>query len=184
MTVQDVATLLAVAALVIGSLTLIAGLIGAAAPLAGPIRRAWETIVVSVGGRARWLAWSLAVAATLGSLYFSEIADFVPCTYCWYQRIAMYPLALLIGVAAFSRDRAATSYLLPLAGIGGAISAYHYLIQQFPDLSTGACTSATPCTAAYVWEFDFVSIPLMAMVAFATIVLLLVIDRAAIRRTD
>jgi disulfide bond formation protein DsbB len=115
----------------------------------------------------------VAAAATLGSLYYSEIAHYVPCDYCWYQRIAMYPLALILGIAAFRDDRSITRYAVPLAAAGGLISGYHYLIQQFPDLSTGSCSAAAPCTATWVWEFGFVSIPFMALSCFAAIVALL-----------
>ena len=67
-----------------------------------------------------------------GSLYFSEVADFMPCTLCWYQRIAMYPLVLLLGIAAFRRDRAIRLYVVPLAVVGAAISIYHYLYRVVP----------------------------------------------------
>ena len=78
------------------------------------------------------LAWIIATTSMLGSLYLSEVAKFVPCKLCWYQRICMYPLALILGIAAARRDRTVRVYVLPLAGIGAAIAAYHSWIQAFP----------------------------------------------------
>ncbi len=95
----------------------------------------------------------------------------------------MYPLALILGIAAWKKDRLVRVYALPLAAIGGLISAYHYLIQQFPNLSSGECSATVPCTAAYIWEFGFVSIPYMALSSFALIIVLLAVayvnDRVA-----
>ncbi len=132
----------------------------------------------SISGRELALGFVVALTATLGSLYFSEIAHFEPCKYCWYQRIAMYPLALILGIAAWRRDRGIRIYGMTLAGVGGSISAYHYLIQRYPNLSSGECSVGVPCTAAYFWEFGFISIPWMALSAFALIIMLLTIARS------
>lgn len=139
----------------------------------------WKSsVVASLGPRAPMLAWLVAVVAMGGSLYYSEVAHFTPCEFCWYQRIAMYPLALTLGIAAFRRDRGFWRYALPVVSIGALLSIYHYLMQQFPGLSAGTCSATTPCTAAWVWEFDFVSIPFMALACFAAIGALLLIGRA------
>ncbi len=127
---------------------------------------------------APWLAWVVAATCTAGSLYYSEIAHYVPCRFCWYQRIAMYPLAVILGIAAFRRDRGVAIYAIPLAVIGGAISIYHYQLQLFPEQST-ICSMDSPCTTREVNEFGFVTIPFMALAGFAAIVALL----AAARRT-
>lgn len=126
-----------------------------------------------------WLAAAVATAATIGSLLYSEVYDLIPCRLCWYQRIAMYPLAVVLIIAAFKRANAeARRYGMPLTIIGGGIAAYHYLIQQFPSLESGACSIDVPCAAPYVWKYDFVSIPYMALAAFVLIaVLLLATDR-------
>ena len=68
-----------------------------------------------------------------GSLYFSEVAHFVPCRLCWYQRIAMYPLVLLLGIATLRRDVGIRLYAIPLAAIGAAVSIYHVQLERFPD---------------------------------------------------
>ncbi|WP_420451922.1 disulfide bond formation protein B [Ilumatobacter sp.] len=117
---------------------------------------------------ARWAtaaAAAVAVAATLGSLWFSESAGFRPCELCWYQRIAMYPLAVVLTIAAVRRDRQVFVYALPLA-LGGALaSAYHVREQLFPPES-GSCDPFNPCTAKWVDAFGLITIPEMAGASF------------------
>ena len=120
----------------------------------------------------------VAGVATLGSLYLSEAAHLIPCTDCWYQRIAMYPIGVILGIAAYRRDALVRVYVAPLAIVGGIIAIYHYLIQWFPQLETTSCSTAGPCTAAYFRVFGFVSIPYMALSAFALILMLLAVVRA------
>jgi disulfide bond formation protein DsbB len=119
------------------------------------------------------LAWLVALTATLGSLYFSEVANFEPCTLCWYQRIAMYPLAVILGIAALRKDRRVWIYGVPLAGIGAAIAGYHYLVERFPDLDQGACSATLPCTFVWFEELGFVTLPFMALAGFLFIIALL-----------
>lgn len=121
-----------------------------------------------------WLAFLVAAGSTLGSLYFSEIADFVPCRLCWFQRIAMYPLAVVLLVGAIRKDRAVRWYAGPLAIIGAAIAGWHTLIEWRPQLDNGECELTGPsCT--YVWfrEFGFISLATMALTGFLTILILL-----------
>lgn len=119
------------------------------------------------------LAWAVAVVATLGSLYYSEIAHFVPCKLCWFQRIAMYPLAVTLGIATFRRDRGFRPYVLAHCAIGGAVALYHSFLQWFPpEGGSSFCTRDAPCTERYVWEFGFVSLPFMALTAFLLIAVL------------
>ncbi len=148
----------------------------------------------SVGARARWgrikaalagpgvdAAWVIAIVATGGSLYYSEVVNFTPCLLCWYQRIAMYPLVLILGTAALRDDRAGgRRFALPLAVLGVVLSGYHYLLQRFPGLETDVtCGLGIPCSAQWVERFGFVTIPWMAFSAFSVIVVLLLIARPA-----
>lgn len=119
-----------------------------------------------------------AATASLGSLYLSEVAHLIPCTDCWYQRIAMYPIAVILGIAAYRRDASVRVYIAPIAVIGGAISVYHYLIQWFPRLETTACTTAVPCTGVWFRVFGFISIPYMALSAFTLVLVLMWVARA------
>ena len=121
------------------------------------------------------LAFVVALVATLGSLYLSEVAHFVPCRLCWYQRIAMYPLPLLLGIAWWKRDQGVRRYVIPMAVIGMAISTYHVLVEHFPSLEgSKLCELANPCTIRWVERFGFVTIPTMALAGFACISALLV----------
>lgn len=120
------------------------------------------------------LAFIVAVTAMLGSLYFSEVAEFIPCRLCWFQRIAMYPLVVVLLVGAIRRDAAVRWYAGPLAAIGAVIAGYHTLIEWKPELDTGTCELSGPsCTAVWFREFGFVSLALMSLVGFLTILALL-----------
>ncbi len=154
--------------------------LGAALALPGPRGR----LIATFTGRARhplgW-AWGVAAIATAGSLYLSEIVHLVPCSLCWYQRIAMYPLVLVLGVGMLRSDGAAWRYALPLPVVGLLIASYHVLIQWRPSLDVGACSSGVPCSGRYVAVFGFVSIPTLAGAAFLLIIALLLLVRAAER---
>lgn len=115
------------------------------------------------------LAAVVAATSMVGSLVFSEVLGYPPCTLCWYQRIAMYPLAPILGIAALRRDLGVRPYAWVLAGSGAVISLYHYVIQWVPDLDAAACAVDNPCTAVFVREFGFVSIPFMALSGFLAI---------------
>ncbi|HEY6634893.1 MAG TPA: disulfide oxidoreductase [Acidimicrobiia bacterium] len=126
-----------------------------------------------LGGKAVWAAWVVALVATVGSLVYSEVIHFVPCRLCWFQRIAMYPMAIVLLVGAIRREFQVKYYALPLSIVGLGISIYHYLIQRFPNLEGGACDPANPCSATEIDIFGFVTIPFMAGCAFILISVLL-----------
>lgn len=144
---------------------------------------------LGVGGGGGWRAAlvdlalpqaaAVAVTATLGSLYFSEVAHFEPCRYCWFQRTAMYPLAVILPIAAWRRDLEVWRYGLPLACGGLAVSIYHLQLQWRPGAGEGACGTGPPCTLKYVEVFGFVTIPAMAAAGFVAIAGLLVLARRA-----
>jgi disulfide bond formation protein DsbB len=130
------------------------------------------------------LAFIVAATATLGSLYFSEVAEFIPCRLCWFQRIAMYPLSVVLLVGAIRRDEAVRWYAGPLAVIGAIIAGYHTLIEWRPELDTGTCQLSGPsCTATWFREFGFVSLALMSLVGFLAILALLFVRFPATMET-
>ena len=130
------------------------------------------------------LAFIVAATATLGSLYFSEVAEFIPCRLCWFQRIAMYPLSVVLLVGAIRRDEAVRWYAGPLAVIGAIIAGYHTLIEWRPELDTGTCDLSGPsCTAVWFREFGFVSLALMSLVGFLAILALLFVRFPATMET-
>jgi disulfide bond formation protein DsbB len=142
--------------------------------LSPAIARVRDDVVDAVRPIALPFAAVVALVATLGSLWLSEGANFPPCKLCWYQRIAMYPLAVLLGLAAVRRDAMIRFYGWAIAGIGLTISTYHYVLERFPSLeSSASCDPITPCSVVWVWKFHYISIPFMAGSAFALIALLL-----------
>ncbi|WP_152656604.1 disulfide oxidoreductase [Oceanobacillus sp. CFH 90083] len=123
-----------------------------------------------------YFAWLVASIATLGSLYFSEIKDFIPCELCWYQRIAMYPLAVILGIATFKKDFKIKRYVLPIAVIGWSISLYHYLQQKVPGFAPlKPCVGGVPCNMEYINWLGFMTIPFLAFVAFTLIIIFMLL---------
>jgi disulfide bond formation protein DsbB len=87
----------------------------------------------------------------------------------------MYPLVLILGIAMFRRDIAVRIYAIPLALVGAAIASYHYLLEWFPEIDTGACSAVIPCTQVWFREFGFVSMPLLALIAFGLVIAFLLV---------
>lgn len=121
-----------------------------------------------------YLAWFVSVIAVAGSLYLSEVLHYEPCKLCWFQRIFMYPQLFLLGIATYRGDKRIIPYVLPLCLIGGSISVFHYAEQKIPALSNFAsCTIGVPCSKDYLNYFGFITIPLLALIAFILIAVLL-----------
>ncbi|MEQ8842121.1 MAG: disulfide bond formation protein B [Acidimicrobiales bacterium] len=160
------------------ALVLLVGAVLLAAALTRPAARA------ALAADAVRLSALVAAGATGGSLYFSEVANFQPCQLCWFQRIAMYPIAVIGVLATVRRDRAVLPYLGALAGIGGAVSLYHIYIQAYPERSS-VCDASVPCSSRLVEGLGWMTIPQMAAVSFAVIITLTVlgtrVDRKASR---
>ena len=131
-----------------------------------------------------WLAFIVALAATLGSLYYSEIAGFIPCRLCWYQRILMYPLVAVTLVGALRRDDYLPGYVLPLSILGMGVSAYHYLMEKGVVPASATCSADVPCNITYVNYFGFITIAFLAFVAFTLITLIMLGMRSAYRRDE
>ncbi|MEK5069657.1 disulfide oxidoreductase [Sporosarcina sp. FSL K6-1508] len=121
-------------------------------------------------GSLLYVAWVVSLVAMFGSLYFSEIKGYIPCELCWYQRIFMYPLTLILGIGTFQNDSSVKKFVIPLALIGGSISFMHYLEQKIPGFGgIKPCVSGVPCSSQYINWFGFITIPFLALVAFVII---------------
>jgi len=163
---QNLTAVLAIVAGVGAVLLVVARLVASSIPAAATIGRA------VIGVRAQ-LTFAVAAVATAGSLYFSEVADYVPCQLCWFQRIAMYPIAVVALVGLVRRDRAARWYLLPLAIAGAAVSTYHVLIEQgWVDDSDSCALFGPSCADVWFEAFGFVTLALMALAGFVSIIVL------------
>lgn len=112
------------------------------------------------------IAW----AAVVGSLFFSEILHFPPCTLCWYQRIFMYPLVVILSVGILRKNKDLPLYVLPLSLIGLAIGLYHNLLYYniIPE-AAAPCALGVSCTTKFVEYFGFITIPFLSMIAFGII---------------
>lgn len=120
------------------------------------------------------LAFLVALTATLGSLFLSDVAKYQPCLLCWYQRIIMYPQAILLYIAILRRELYIRPYLMVLSYIGIFISAYHYFIQRFPQAEILPCDSTgVSCTRVGTLYFGYISIPFMALTGFILILIFL-----------
>lgn len=127
---------------------------------------------------ALFISWVIALVAMLGSLYFSEIRQFAPCTMCWYQRICMYPLVLILGIGSFQNDFNVKKIALSLSIIGLLISTWHYLEQKVPGFAEiKPCTQGVPCSSEYINVFGFITIPFLAGTAFLLISLSLIFTK-------
>lgn len=124
-----------------------------------------------------WLiaAWIIAAGATIGSIFFSEVLKFPPCKLCWYQRITMYPLAIILFVGMFPFQRSVARYALPFAVVGWGIALYHTLLYYhlLPG-SEALCEARFSCTSAYLEWFGFITIPLMSLTTFSILLFFLI----------
>lgn len=123
-----------------------------------------------------FLAWLVATISTLGALFLGEVMGFTPCVLCWYQRIAMFPLVLILAAGLFPFDPKVVRYALPLSIAGLLIAAFHLLLTAgiIPESAT-PCTQGVPCSQVVVEWFGFVTIPLLAVGAFLAIAGLLLV---------
>ena len=123
-----------------------------------------------------YVAWVIALVAMAGSLFFSDVMDLPPCVLCWYQRIALYPLVVIIGIGILTEDVRWKVYALPLTLIGLGISIYHNLLYYgiLPE-SVSPCVEGISCTSRQIELFGFITIPLMALAAFISIAVCLFI---------
>ena len=116
-------------------------------------------------------AFLVATVSTLGSLFYSEILKYEPCKLCWFQRIAMYPMSVLFGIALLKRDKKVVDYGLIFSGIGAVIALYHYLL-QVGVVKSGDCAAvgySVSCAQRFVLEFGYITIPMMAFAGFLLI---------------
>ncbi|PLR80865.1 disulfide oxidoreductase [Bacillus sp. V33-4] len=120
-----------------------------------------------------FISWAASVIAMFGSLYFSEIRQYEPCVLCWYQRILMYPLTIILAIAVVKKDYKIALYSMVMSGVGASISLYHYSIQKIPFMTDSAVSCGRiPCTGQYINWLGFITIPFLALTAFAIIFVL------------
>jgi len=122
----------------------------------------------------RWswifIAWLVATVSTLGALFLGEVMGYTPCVLCWHQRIAMFPLVLVLAAGLFPFDPRVVHYALPLAVAGWLLAAFHLaLVAGWIPESIKPCQQGVPCSDVQITWFGFVTIPLLSVVAFSII---------------
>jgi disulfide bond formation protein DsbB len=159
-----VLAVLGVAGQVLAALLLLVGL----SWLSG-LRAAGEALRRTLEGYELWLVFLVSSIATGGSLFFSEIANFIPCELCWFQRICMYPLSIVTLLGALANERRIARYLLPLPVVGAGVSVYHLLVENGVVEQAQACLISAPggCATKWINEFGYVTIPVLALTGFA-----------------
>ena len=133
------------------------------------LRGPGDAVRAGLEGYELWLVFLVSSIATGGSLFFSEIAGYVPCELCWFQRICMYPLTIVTLLAALANDRRVARYLLPLPLVGACVSIYHLLVENGVVKQAKACLISAPggCATKWINEFGYMTIPTLALSAFA-----------------
>ena len=161
----------ALAALGVVGQVLAAGLVLVTALALVGVRAPLRRLRSAVEGYELWLVFVVAAIATGGSLFFSEIAHFVPCELCWYQRICMYPLSIVTLLAALFDDPRTARYLLPLPVVGAGVSVYHLLVENRVFGESLTCRISAPggCAVKWINEFGYMTIPTLALTAFALV---------------
>lgn len=130
---------------------------------------------VPVGWTLIFIAWLIATISTLGALFLGEVMGYMPCTLCWYQRIAMFPLVFVLAAGLFPFDPRVVRYALPLALVGSVLAAFHMaLVAGWIPESIKPCQPGVPCSEVLVTWFGFVTIPLLSLFAFLIVAGLLV----------
>jgi len=125
-----------------------------------------------------WMSGVVALVATMGSLFYSEVAGFTPCKLCWYQRIFMYPLVPMMLMASVNKDKRVADYGFVLSAIGAIIALYHYLIQTGVVENITECSVvgfSVSCSDNFGTTFGYITIPMMALSAFGVILALMVL---------
>lgn len=127
--------------------------------------------------------WLLVASSSLGSLFFSEVMELAPCSLCWYQRIFMFSLVVVLLVGLFPVDRHGIRFALPLAGCGWAIALYHTLLGAgvIPE-SAAPCRHGVSCTDVSFELFDILSIPQLSLLSFSAVVAILFVLRRRLSR--
>lgn len=120
----------------------------------------------------------LTFAGSVLTLFYSEILGFPPCPLCWWQRIFLYPQVVLFVLALWKRDRDAAKYSIALSILGLGVSLYHHALQVLPSGSLPCPAEGTvSCAQRFVFEFGYITFPLMSATLFAFLIVLMLFVR-------
>lgn len=130
-----------------------------------------------------FISWLVASVSTLGALFLGEVMGYTPCVLCWYQRICMFPLVLILAAGLFPFDRRVIRYALPLAVAGWLLAAFHWAVASglVPESAT-PCSQGVPCSAELISWFGFLTLPLLSVLAFSVIIALLMLAHVKVSK--
>jgi disulfide bond formation protein DsbB len=136
------------------------------------VRGPYDAIRSALWGYELWAAFVVAALGTGGSLFLSDVAHFIPCELCWFQRICMYPLSITTLIAAVRNDHRIALSLLPLPVVGAGVSVYHLLVENGVVEQSNACQVSAPggCATKWIDEFGYVTIPTLALTGFLLLI--------------
>lgn len=146
--------------------------------------RASDRYLKFVSKNAYTVAFLITMSGMVLSLVYSDVIGYIPCTLCWYQRILLYPEALLLGLALWKGDRAITDYIIALSGLGVVLAIYQKYIELGGASLLPCSTTTVSCAKIYVLEFGYVTLPVMGLTSFAFILLLMLIHNYITRRNS
>lgn len=149
-----------------------------------PLDSLWISLSKLLNKNGLFFAFIVSLTATLGSLYFSEIAHFEPCKLCWLQRIFMYPLPIILGTAIYKNLKEVENFVLPLSLIGGVIAIYHYYFQISgnPLIPCSTVGFSVSCSERFFTEFGYITIPFMSLTAFILITIGMLFAKASSKK--
>ncbi len=128
-----------------------------------------------------FIVWVIVTASTLGSLFFSHVMEFAPCVLCWYQRICLFPLVIVLATGLFPFDKRVVVYALPLAIAGWMTAFYHNLLySKIIPQELQPCSQGVSCTEKYIDLFGFITIPMLSLMTFTIIITLLILIKKRI----
>ena len=130
-----------------------------------------------------FLCWLVASISTMASLFFSYVMGFAPCVLCWYQRICLFPLVIILAVGLFPFDKNVVKFAFPLAIAGWLTAFYHNLLYSgvIPE-TIQPCSQGISCTEKYIELFGFLTIPMLSLLSFSTIITLLIILKRTVSK--
>jgi disulfide bond formation protein DsbB len=165
-------TIVALSALGVAGQVVAGGLILAGAAYLAGVRAPLEQVRSFLWGYELWAAFVVSAVATGGSLFFSEIAGFIPCELCWFQRICMYPLSIVTLLAAVHGEHRIARYLMPLPVVGACVSVYHLLVENGVVGQTSQCLASAPggCATKWINEFGYMTIPTLTLTGFVLLI--------------
>ena len=143
----------------------------------------WSNKPSNLNWNILFLCWLVSSISTMASLFFSYVMGFAPCVLCWYQRICLFPLVIILAVGLFPLDKSVVKFALPLAIAGWLTAFYHNLLYSgvIPE-TIQPCSQGVSCTEKYIELFGFLTIPMLSLLSFSTIITLLIILKRTVSK--